>query len=641
MRAIPLPKEIDPEGVAAAVPREGRGAKVALISMPFSSPIMPSLQLGLLKALLSSRGIASDVCYLNLPFARDLGYTSFHILSNVSVPMLGEWLFARAAFGPRGDDREFIDRFSAELSKLLPRVGWSGEDLLHIRQRLAPEYIDLCGNLLPWDRYSIVGFASSFQQNTAAAALARRIKERFPQVRIVFGGANFDHPMGSEYMRAFPWIDAGFAGEADESFPRFVERVLAGRPPEPAPGLAVRRGGEVMFGGPAPLVEDMGGSPVPDYDDFFHLAERLGMFGEWEHSEEIRLAFEGSRGCWWGEKSRCAFCGLRPETMKFRAKPGAQAIRELRRLSDRHGRRKFVAVDNVLGARFRDEICAELAEARDGFEITYEVKADLTREQLRKLKAAGVSTIQPGIESFSSRLLRLMKKGVTGLANVELLKWARYHSMNVYWNLLTGIPGEEAGDYALQADRIRALRHLPPPDKVARIRIERFSAYHERPGDYGFGRLRPEASYSCVYPPEIDLNRVAYFFEAENRGVLPEGSYKELEEEVADWQAQWRVRGSRPSLTVWEESDRIVIEDARGKDGIVRYEYSGPEAALYLLCETRKPRGRRLRHLTEIWGGAITAGWLAAAEAEMLERRLMINEGEWLLSLAVPLRQIP
>ena len=37
--------------------------------------------------------------------------------------------------------------------------------------------------------------------------MAKLIKDLYPNVRIVFGGANFDGEMGLEHFRAFPWID--------------------------------------------------------------------------------------------------------------------------------------------------------------------------------------------------------------------------------------------------------------------------------------------------------------------------------------------------------------------------------------------------------------------------------------------------
>ena len=635
----PLPERVDPESVTALI-TEDAGSRVALVDMPFGMPFMPSIQLGLLKALLANQKIKAHAYYLNLPFARELGYTGFNILSNVSYPMLGEWLFASAAFGPRNDDRKFLKQFPSSLADLSAAPGWSAEDLLHIRNKLAPQYINQCAELLPWGRYSVVGFTSTFQQNAAALALAHRISERFPDVQIVFGGANFDDPMGPEFMRAFGWIDAAFIGEADETFPEFVRQLLTGIEPEPVPGLAVRRGREVIYTGPAPLVRDLSGSPVPDYDDFFQAANRLNMFEEWEHSRKIQLTFESSRGCWWGEKNQCSFCGLNPQTIGYRAKKPLQVIRELEQLATRHEWSAFHAVDNIMDRQFPEEFCALLFKGGHDLDILYQVKADLSRKQIRILKNAGITTIQPGIESLSTRLLGLTKKGITGLANVEILKWARYYLVGVYWNLLTRIPGEAADDYSRQIDWIRSIRHLPPPDKVSRTRIERFSPFHAQPGVYGIEGLRPEASYSFIYPPEVDLNLVAGLFDSDEKNVLSDEAFKVLENEVAQWRASWRRYGNLPSLTYRKVFDLVFIEDERWDDGVRKFSFSGPEAALYLFCETRRRQGDCLDHLAPRWIETATPAWLDEVTRRMLERRLMLREGDWLLSLAIPRQQL-
>ena len=45
--------------------------------------------------------------------------------------------------------------------------------------------------------------------------LAKLIKEKYPSVKIMFGGANFESEMGLEYFRVFPWIDFVVPGEAE------------------------------------------------------------------------------------------------------------------------------------------------------------------------------------------------------------------------------------------------------------------------------------------------------------------------------------------------------------------------------------------------------------------------------------------
>ena len=52
-----------------------------------------------------------------------------------------------------------------------------------------------------------------------------------------------------------------------------------------------------------------------------------------------------------------------------------------------------------------------LAARRLHLELFYEVKANLKKAQVRLLRDAGVRVIQPGIESFSTRVLDIMRRG--------------------------------------------------------------------------------------------------------------------------------------------------------------------------------------------------------------------------------------
>ena len=67
----------------------------------------------------------------------------------------------------------------------------------------------------------------------------------------------------------------------------------------------------------------------------------------------------------------------------------------------------------------------ETLERGSRVKLFYETKANLRFEQLATLWKGGVRWIQPGIESFSNPVLRLMKKGTTAFQNIQLLRWCR------------------------------------------------------------------------------------------------------------------------------------------------------------------------------------------------------------------------
>ena len=146
--------------------------------------------------------------------------------------------------------------------------------------------------------------------------------------------------------------------------------------------------------------------------------------------------------------------------------------------------------------------------------------------------------IQPGIESLSDHVLRLMRKGTTGLRNVQLLKWAREYGIVVEWNLLYGFPGETREDYADTMRLLPAIRFLRPPCAVGPIRMDRFSPYYDSPADFGLTNVRPMLGDDYLYQVSDDaLRRIAYYFDFDyDTGVDPTGYAAEVIAYITAWQ---------------------------------------------------------------------------------------------------------
>ena len=68
---------------------------------------------------------------------------------------------------------------------------------------------------------------------------------------------------------------------------------------------------------------------------------------------------------------------------------------------------------------FCQRLCSAIADGKYDLDIFWELKANMTQEQIQKLRHAGIRHIQPGIESLSTHMLTLMKKGVRAIQNVE------------------------------------------------------------------------------------------------------------------------------------------------------------------------------------------------------------------------------
>lgn len=608
--------------------------RVLLVSMPWGAVDRPALGISLLKAGLERRGIACDVRYLNLDFAALLGLDAYRWIhgSLPHVAFAGDWVFAEALHGPRpGDD-------AAYLTEVLGRR-WQVDAaalarLLAVRCRVEP-FVAHCLAAIDWGAYDLVGFTSTFEQNVASLALAQRVKARWPMTRTVFGGANWEGEMGAELHRCFGFVDLVCSGEADESFPALVEAVRAGADASRLAGIGglVWRdaAGQTVVNGPANPITRMDDLPTPDFADYFRALESSGTACDIAPT----LLFETSRGCWWGAKSHCTFCGLNGGSMAFRSKSGGRALDELTELVRRWPSSFVSVVDNILDmAYFRDFLPA-LAEARLPVELFWEVKANLDEAQVAALAAAGVRRIQPGIESLNDRILRAMRKGTSALRNIQLLKWCRRHAVTVDWNVLHGFPGETRDDYERMRALLPAIRFLGPPGAHGPIRLDRFSPYFMTPEKFGIASMQPVAAYFHLYPfAAASVARIAYYFDfTYAAGHDPGDAARDFLIEVEDWMA----RPDPGTLTATDRGDgSLVLHDTRRDATAPRHVLRGAAREAFLYCDEIRGLDRIVAQLARCGGDTRQDAATTEAMLEwMVQQRLMVGEGSLYLSLGL------
>ncbi|MEU5320915.1 RiPP maturation radical SAM C-methyltransferase [Streptomyces sp. NPDC021056] len=607
---------------------------VVLVCMPFMDDRRPSLQVGLLGALARAHGFPARTLHANLDFAAGLGVDVYRMLADDPGHLIGDWLFSLEAFGAAAPDPQdaFLDLYVDDLARIqgVP-AGHLRELLLRIRHEEVPGYLDALVEAYPWDEFRVAGFTSTFQQNAAAMALARRLKRRHPDLFTLFGGANFDAPMGAELVRAVDSIDAAVSGEADTAFPLLLECLACDKDLDSVPGLVRRTATGVVTGPPVRLTPSLDDLPIPDYDEYFRRAENLGLLPR-KAARTVHLPVETARGCWWGMKHHCTFCGLNGEAMRFRSKSAQRVLDEFAHQTRRYGSFRFEAVDNILDTRYFRTLFPALVESGTHYEIFYEVKANLSRAHIKMLADAGVSQIQPGIESLSSHVLSLMRKGVTAAQNVNLLRWAQHYGIDVNWNLLWGFPGENRQDCTEQAAALRHLWHLTPPGDAGRLTMERFSPLFADKEKI-LRDLRPEPAYAQVYPANVDLDEVAYFFRCEIEGALPDEDYLPLRGAVIDWQHAWQSDAGRPVLEYRQAPHYVQIHDGRRKEDEGTYLLEDRAADVYLACCDRPVTAAAVHERLGLRGPVDEVRHVLN---EFAEAGLVFRDGPRHVALAVP-----
>ncbi len=594
---------------------------VLLVNMPFAGVDSPSLALGLFKSSLRRQGIRCDVEHLNFTFAEMVGYENYELVLRLPVVMGGEQLFARQVFGSwLPSDSEYY-REIVVAQKVGPETPGRMEQI----RSFVPRFLQLCLESIPWQSYDIIGFTSLFEQNMASLSLARLVKQRYPEKIIVMGGANCEGVMGQTMLRSFPFLDYVCAGEADECFPELVKRLEYHHPVRGLRGVAQREQGNVAWAGNAHLMEDLDSLPMPDYDEYF---ERLGR-SPLRFFIRPSILMESARGCWWGDKSQCTFCGLNGTTMRFRTKSIARTLDEIAFLLGRYQVGIVRFVDNILGPNYFRDLLPEIASR--GLKANYicEVKSNLKKHQIKALADAGV-TVQAGIENLSTHVLGLMAKGSNSLMNVQTLKWCKQLGVIADWNLIYGFPGETAEDYEQNLRLARLMTHLDPPTGCGPIRLDRFSPNFDCAEEMGLTNVRPAELYKYIYPFEPrTLSDLVYYFDFEYKQEIDQGG---LVPAIEDTVRYWKSRSD--VLEVARVADKLVIRDTRPVARWREMTVTGIAARIYEYCDRAQPISRIVEVMRDFDPG-MTEQQLAGILDEFCEQSLMVKEGNRYLSLGV------
>lgn len=583
--------------------------RILFIHMPLAVPTMPNLAVELLSAIAIRNGLLADVFYGTCRL-RNTPVLSAYIHS-----ISGGIMFTPTYYRNRSPEtvvRSMLDcpkaiselsgnysRFTSERDS--KQIGWPisrrkvtkqwpynspCDDLLAdvlTHMDLAALCIDQCLFDVPPGRYDVYAFSLMFDaQKLPSLALANRLKERESSARIVFGGSACDGDMGLELIERFPFIDMVAQGEADLNIVNIVRALRGETPWELVPGIVFRQAGKTVRTPQAPRLNSLDSLPIPNYESFLEQLQT----SDWR-DEAPFILFEASRGCWWGEKHHCLFCGLRADDLAFRRKSSLRLVSELEILGGRFRRhRALYSTDAILDYRALREwmpLLPPLAH-RHKWNLFFELKSNLRKEEVALLAEAGVGSVQPGIETFSDRVLDLMKKGSRGLENVQLLKWLASYQINVIYNFILAIPGEMPEDYEEVAEMIPYLWHLPVPTSINYVSLDRFSPYMREPDKYGFQEVKEDTIYAVLFPdPTLNLSRLAYKFQYrsfEMGSAAHHNAWGEIELAVQTW----REKHDLHHIFLKDSGDSIEIiqEQPEGRNVT---ELRGLAASLYRFCD--------------------------------------------------------
>lgn len=523
------------EAIASHLGREMKTANPNLndnvpllfIVPPLTTIAMPEIGVSLLKTRMANQ--KSRILYSNIRLAEMCG-VGIHAFFSYFI---GEQIFAHLLF-PEHMSRDALNK---EWKKVLPNflrflpLEKINTFLFEDVRRFEIDFISYVTKLNP----KIIALPGRYTtHNLSVIWLAKILKNTLPNVSIVVGGTAYYGEMGKTLFKLFSYLDYVIQGEADESFPALVKELITyGELTKPIPGVLNRKE-SISF---APAVLPTSTFVEPDLSDYFTQLKnsRITKF------VTPALVMETSRGCWWGCKNPCVFCGMwgalgvDDDIVPYRDKNPENVLAEVHNMTKKYRPRHIFATDALLSTRLYG-IFPRLPSI-PGMSFHFEIKSNIGRDTLVQMREHHVRSIGPGIESFCNKTLRAMNKGVTATQNLQTIKWATELGFNIHYFILSPVIGDSPADIMQMISLIKRIHHFSPPRDLVNIQIARFSTYQTRSTEYGLEPLKVEAWMSKLYPfSDEELQKIASHFSSETYQKLTQSNeQKKLRRAYNKW----------------------------------------------------------------------------------------------------------
>jgi len=284
----------------------------------------------------------------------------------------------------------------------------------------------------------LVGFTVYTSSMYLSMELARLLKKRRPELKIIFGGPHVSRFLAGLWVIKDPAVDAVAQGEGELTLIDVIERVKTGRPLTDCPGLLVRANDQVVDTGDRELLKDLNQVPAPDFADYaFEL-----------YRTPTRLPLMSSRGC----PNRCIFCNERPFWKTFRYRTAENVFAEIQSQLARYSSVNFLDFqDSLVNGMIRelDHLADLIIES--GLRVSWAgqavIRKEMTPELMTKLKRSGCVCLAYGLETPSESLMLKVGKVMSKGADVNDIAEAHGKTgLGATYNFMFGLPGETEED---------------------------------------------------------------------------------------------------------------------------------------------------------------------------------------------------
>ena len=385
--------------------RNNAGVDIVLLQLPFWAIDCPSLGLALLKSYLALHNISCRVI--------DINANAYCLRGK----LYEEYWEATHGFN-YSQDREAMLRYYKD------------------NRALFLYYMGEINKLNP----VIVGCSCKSSSFLLSQIFLEDLKNNFPRFKHILGGPSTAYFMkNAEKLLSKDYIDAVSLSEGEKSLVNYFCS-LDKDATDPIAGLAYKKEGSIITGGPADFIKNLDELPFPDFSDFNFK----------HYISPNRLPAYTSRSC----INRCIYCTARNYLKPFRYRSGKRIFDEIKYLKQQYPDLNYVRMcDDISNASIKElsVFCDLMIESKLGIKWNLEnavIRKEMRTPLYKRLRKAGCTLIGYGMETPSIRLLAGVGKVLAKDVDIaRVFKEGKRAGIYISTSVMFGLPDEKEEDF--------------------------------------------------------------------------------------------------------------------------------------------------------------------------------------------------
>ena len=285
----------------------------------------------------------------------------------------------------------------------------------------------------------MIGFSAVTTEISGIYSFSKKVKQRFPKVMIVVGGPHVTFTAKRTFEEA-PEMDFIVIGEGEKTLFELCEALEREKSLKDIKGLAFRQENSIGINESREFVDNLDSLPFPLTDGLPLDLYKECLLDDFREKGRF-FTVMSARGC----PYNCVFCSA-PKMWRrqYRLRSMKNFVDEMEQLY-RKDVKKFRILDDTFTSSEKRvlEFCREIEKRKMKISFSCFGRVNVVNERMLKaLKQAGCKSINYGVESGSSEILKRVRKNITLERAKEVIALSKKLGLTTFASFMIGLPGD-------------------------------------------------------------------------------------------------------------------------------------------------------------------------------------------------------